>query len=65
MAAWTWKKPLGYLLTLQKRSNETFKEFMAWFNLEKMAVEDSTDDMVFSAFYQGLSPQGPLIKKLT
>lgn len=30
-----------------------------------MAVEDLTDDMVYAALYQGLSPDEPLMKKLT
>jgi hypothetical protein len=64
MAAGTREKPSRYLLTLQQRSNETLKDFMARLNLEKMAVEDHTDDMVFVALYQGLFPEGPLMKKL-
>jgi hypothetical protein len=64
MAARTRKKHLGYLLTLQQCGNKSIKEFMAPFNLEKMAMEDPTDDMVFAALYQGLSLEGPLMKKL-
>jgi len=45
------KKPSGYLLTLQQRNNETLKKFMGRFNLEKMAFEDHTNDMVFTALY--------------
>jgi ubiquinone/menaquinone biosynthesis C-methylase UbiE len=26
-------------------------------------VEDSTDDMIFAAIYQGISPEDPLMKK--
>jgi hypothetical protein len=37
---------------------------MAWLNREKMAVEDPTEDMVFSALYQVISPKEPLVKKL-
>jgi hypothetical protein len=58
------KKPSGYLLTLHQHSNETFKEFMALFNREKMTVEDPTEDMVFAAIYQRISPKNPLMKKL-
>jgi hypothetical protein len=39
-------------------------EFMARFNLEKMAVEDATDNMIFATLYQGLSPEVSLKKKL-
>jgi hypothetical protein len=60
----TKKKPSGYLLTLHKQSNESFKEFMAWFNQEKVTVEDLTEDMIFVAIYQGISPDEPLMKKL-
>jgi hypothetical protein len=51
MAARMRKKPSGYLLTLQQRNNETLKKFMGRFNLEKMAFEDHTNDMVFTALY--------------
>jgi hypothetical protein len=51
-------------LSTHLRSNETLKDFMAHFNLEKKTVEDLTDDMVFAALYQGLSPKRPLMKKL-
>jgi hypothetical protein len=40
------------LLTLQQRSNKTLKEVMAWFNMEKMAVEDPIEDMIFATLYQ-------------
>jgi len=43
---------------------EFLNEFMAPFNREKMAVEDQTEDMVFAAFYQVISPKEPLMKKL-
>jgi hypothetical protein len=29
-----------------------------------MEVEDQTEDMVFAAFYQVISPKEPLMKKL-
>lgn len=38
---------------------------MAPFNLEKMGVEDPTEDMIFVALYHGISPEEPLMKKLT
>jgi hypothetical protein len=37
---------------------------VTWFNLEKLAVEDSTEDMVYAALYQGISPEKPLMKNL-
>jgi hypothetical protein len=61
MAARTHKK--RYLLTLQQGSNETLKDFMARFNSEKMTMEDPPDEMIFLALYQGLSPEGQLMKK--
>jgi len=51
-------------LMLQQHGNETLKEFMAWFNLEKIAVEDPTNYMIFVALYQGISLEGALMKKL-
>jgi hypothetical protein len=36
---------------------------MAQFNREKITVEDSTEDMVFPAIYQGISPKELLMKK--
>jgi hypothetical protein len=42
----------------------TLKDFMARFKSEKMAVEDPTDDMFFAALYQGLSHEGPIMKRL-
>jgi hypothetical protein len=64
LALRTWKKPLGYLLTLHQRNNETLKEFRARYNREKMGVKDPTEDMVFVALYQIISPNEPLMKKL-
>jgi hypothetical protein len=60
----TRKKPLGYLLSLHQQSNESLKDFMARFNRERVTVEDPTEDMVFAAIYQGISPDEPLTKKL-
>jgi len=60
----TRKKPSVYLLTLHQQSNESLKEFMAWFNREKITIEDLTEDMVFVAIYQGISPEEPPMKKL-
>jgi hypothetical protein len=37
---------------------------MARFNRKKIAVEDLTEDMVFTALYQGISPEESLMKKL-
>jgi hypothetical protein len=37
---------------------------MAWFDQEKMAVEDPTEDKVFSTLYQVISPEEPLMRKL-
>lgn len=64
LASRTRKRPSGFSLTLQQRNNKTLKEFIARFNLEKITVEDPTDDMVFVALYKGISPEGPLMKKL-
>jgi hypothetical protein len=64
LAFWTKKKPSGYLLSLHQQSNESLKEFMARFNREKVTVEDPTEDMIFAAIYQGISPEEPLMKKL-
>jgi hypothetical protein len=58
------KKPSGYLLTLHQQSNESLKEFMAQFNREKITIKDSTEDVVFTAIYQGISPEESLMKKL-
>jgi hypothetical protein len=60
----TRKKPSGYLLSLHQQGNESLKEFMARFNREKATVEDPTEDMIFAAIYQGISPEEPLMKKL-
>jgi len=37
---------------------------MAWFNQEKVTIEDSTKDMIFAAIFQGILPKEPLMKKL-
>jgi hypothetical protein len=58
------KKPSGYLLTVHQQSNESLKEFMAQFNREKITIKDSTEDVVFTAIYQGISPEESLMKKL-
>jgi len=58
------KNPSGYLLTLHQQSNESLKEFMAQFNREKITIKDSTEDVVFTAIYQGISPEESLMKKL-
>jgi len=65
LAFQTRKKPSRYLLTLHQHNNETLKEFMARFNWGKITVKDPTEDMVFAAIYQGISPEEPLMKKLS
>jgi hypothetical protein len=37
---------------------------MIRFNLEKLKVEDPTNGVVFSAIYQGMSPDKPMMRKL-
>ena len=37
---------------------------MIRFNLEKLMVEDPIDGVVFSAIYQGISPNEPMMRKL-
>jgi hypothetical protein len=37
---------------------------MARFNREKVAVKNPTEDMIFAAIYQGISPDELLMKKL-
>ena len=59
------KKPLGYLLTFQQHDGKTLKEFMIRFNLEKLIVEEPTDDnLVFSTIYRGISLEELIMLKL-
>jgi hypothetical protein len=51
-----WKKPFGYLLTLQQKEGESLKEFMVRFNTKKFKVEDPVEGVIFSAIYNGISP---------
>jgi hypothetical protein len=37
---------------------------VTWFNREKMAVEEPTEDMVYATLYEGISSEEPLTKKL-
>jgi hypothetical protein len=59
-----WKKPSGYLLTLQQKVGESLKEFMVWFNTEKLKVEDLDEGVIFSAIYNGISPDEPVAWKI-
>jgi len=51
-------------LRLHQHSNETLKEFVTRFYREKITIENSTEDMVYAALYQGISPEEPLMRKL-
>jgi predicted GIY-YIG superfamily endonuclease len=64
LAFWTRKKPSEYLLRLYQHNNQTLNKFVARFNREKMVVDDPTEDMVYAALYQGISPEEPLMRKL-
>lgn len=54
----------GILVDAANGSSETLKDFKACFNFENMTMEDPTNDMIFMTLYQGLSPEGPLVRKL-
>ncbi|XP_059434176.1 uncharacterized protein LOC132167275 [Corylus avellana] len=58
------KKPSRYLLTLHQREGESLKEFMIRFNTEKLKVENPTDGVIFSAVYNGISPDEPVARKI-
>jgi len=59
LASRTRKRPSGFSLTLQQHSNKTLKEFIARFNLEKITVEDPTDDMFLLLSTKASHPRGP------
>ncbi|XP_059439812.1 uncharacterized protein LOC132172342 [Corylus avellana] len=64
MTSWTRKKPPSYLLTLKQRNDETLKQFITRFNLEKTEIEEPSDDLVYSAIYHGLLTKEPVMKKM-
>ena len=37
---------------------------MIWFNTEKLKVEDPDEGVVFSAIYNGISPDEPVVRKV-
>ena len=41
------------------------KEFMIRFNVEKLKVEDFIDGVIFFAVYNGISPDEPVMRKIT
>ncbi|XP_059450815.1 uncharacterized protein LOC132181583 [Corylus avellana] len=58
------KKPPSYLLTLKQHSDETLKQFITRFNLEKTEIEEPSDDLIYSAIYHGLLTKEPVMRKM-
>jgi hypothetical protein len=51
-------------LTLHQKEGESLKEFMIWLNTKKLKVEDPDEGVVFSAIYNDISPDEPVIRKI-
>ena len=52
------------MLTLHQKEGGSLKEFMIWFNTEKLKVEDPDEGVIFSAIYNGISSNEPMAWKI-
>jgi hypothetical protein len=44
--------------------NESLRDYLWWFNQEKLDIESALDDFIYSAIFQGLKKDGPLMSEL-
>jgi hypothetical protein len=58
------RKPLGYLLSMRQGPNESLGDYIWRFNQEKLDTESAPDDFIYSAIFQGLKKDGPLMAEL-
>ncbi|XP_059451082.1 uncharacterized protein LOC132181868 [Corylus avellana] len=59
------KKHSACLLSLRQGNEESLKDFMLRFNKEKLLVENPGDQMVLSALWHGVRPNGPLMTEVS
>jgi hypothetical protein len=64
MTSRTQKKPSSYLLTLKQCSGETLKQFITRLNLEKIKIEEPSNDLVYFLIYHKLLTSEPEMKKM-
>jgi hypothetical protein len=58
------RKPRGYLLSMRQGPNESLRDYIWRFNQEKLDTESAPDDFIYSAIFQGLKKDGPLMAEL-
>jgi hypothetical protein len=58
------KKPRGYLLSMRQGPEESLGDYVWRFNHEKLDIESAPDDFIYSAMFQGLKKDGPLMAEL-
>jgi hypothetical protein len=58
------RKPRGYLLFVRQGPNESLKDYLWRFNQEKLDTKSARDDFIYSAIFQGLKKDGPLMAEL-
>ncbi|XP_059446601.1 uncharacterized protein LOC132178164 [Corylus avellana] len=64
LAVWKRKKNPAYLLSLVQGKTESLKDFMLWFNREKLTVESLNEQTVLLALMHGIKADGPLMAEL-
>jgi hypothetical protein len=57
-------KPRGYLLSMRQGPNESLGDYVWRFNQEKLDTESAPNDFIYSAMFQGLKKDGPLMAEL-
>jgi hypothetical protein len=52
-------------MAMRQKEGESLKDYVVRFNQARLTVDNSTKEMVYAAFYQGLQVEGPIMSEIT
>jgi hypothetical protein len=58
-------KPFGQLMAMRQKKGESLKDYVIHFNQARLTVDNSTEEMVYAALYQGLRVERPIMAEIT
>ena len=59
------KKNVVCLMSIRQGKEESLKDFLLWFNKEKLQIDCPNEETIINALMHGLDPKGPLMAELS
>jgi cystathionine beta-lyase family protein involved in aluminum resistance len=51
-------------MAMREKEDESLKDYVIRFNQVKLTVDNTTEEMVYAALYQGLRVEGPFMSEI-